>query len=898
MESEQTGRAFSLPLFPEHVRANSPVEFAHDYLYPSPAAHDTVSFGPDDILLTAASDSEDFGPVLADALPSSGQEVRPSAAYSELVDVLSRATEKLSLDWPDEPRESQASKLDERFLSGLNSRPERRKLPFFSDLHQEISRSWKQPFPSRLTNTAAADFTNLVGSVEQGYTAIPVVEDTLASHLSPSLVPSWKSRPLLPFRPLSESPTSQPIRQAWPSIRWLSSKPTRRMSLRRWMKGLVWLQRQSKSWAGPLTWLWEPPSTPHAWGALWRVQWPQSAICGSISLRFVRKRRCSCWMHPSHNLGCLERRLALWWRNFAPLRRSRLILSSSCLGGRGTTPLPPPPPCLESNPYPERSLLAGAAPKLRILPRPRSGEPVAGLFLTNDHADGLTWSGTADLPLRLLRVVPDPRVGMRRASSSLRGETRPQKRICPPKTRSPHSDLSQPPLEVWCAEKVQHQFSSVWQLGDALGLPPLPSVLLPPADNMIRDTIGSLLQRTDPVPAIFQSSASLFIIPNKDARGFPSWWRASLLTGPLDTPSQVCPPQHNTLLPLSHFIHEWERLPGEESPPLRRSSADSSKQCLEGFCATTGTFLPPTERSDRGNTSVGHRTRVFQPLLPCPKEGRRPETHSGSAAPEPFPLQREVQDADDEDDHVSDSRRGLVCHYRPKGCIFPHPGRPATQEVPSVCLWKEGLPIQGPSLRPGLGTENVHEMHGCCTGPLEVAGHLCSELLRRLAHSGPLQGVSESSQRYRSPPHSFSWPQNERQEECSFPLSANCIFGGSLEFRSDAGPFGSCPDIQFYSMSSPLQARPSCLSEYLPLGLLHMRPFLWWMKGLRLHPTIPATRLIRVSRSCFRPLSQCRDPAFLQSRVRMDAIHRRHMITTDASMTGWGIGQESSFPGT
>ncbi len=146
----------------------SPVEFAHDYLYPSPGACDTVSFGLDYILLTAASDSEDFGPALADVLPPSGQEARPSAAYSELMDVLSRATEKLSLDWPDEPRESQASKLDERFLNDPNSRPERRKLPFFSDLHQEISRSWKQPFSSRLTNAAAADLTNLVGSVEQG----------------------------------------------------------------------------------------------------------------------------------------------------------------------------------------------------------------------------------------------------------------------------------------------------------------------------------------------------------------------------------------------------------------------------------------------------------------------------------------------------------------------------------------------------------------------------------------------------------------------------------------------------------------------------------------------------------------------------------------------------------
>ncbi len=98
MESEQTGLAFSLPPSPEHVRANSPVEFVHDYLFPSPRARDTVSFRLDDILLTAASDSEDFGPALADALPPSGQEVRPSAAYSELVDVLSRATEKLALD--------------------------------------------------------------------------------------------------------------------------------------------------------------------------------------------------------------------------------------------------------------------------------------------------------------------------------------------------------------------------------------------------------------------------------------------------------------------------------------------------------------------------------------------------------------------------------------------------------------------------------------------------------------------------------------------------------------------------------------------------------------------------------------------------------------------------------
>ncbi len=57
MESEQTGLAFSLPPSPERARANSPVEFLPDFLFPSPKTRDLVSFGLDDVLHTAASGS-------------------------------------------------------------------------------------------------------------------------------------------------------------------------------------------------------------------------------------------------------------------------------------------------------------------------------------------------------------------------------------------------------------------------------------------------------------------------------------------------------------------------------------------------------------------------------------------------------------------------------------------------------------------------------------------------------------------------------------------------------------------------------------------------------------------------------------------------------------------------
>ncbi|ROI15914.1 hypothetical protein DPX16_21617 [Anabarilius grahami] len=66
MESKQTGLALSLPPSPKHTRWVLPVEFLGDYLCPIPEARETVSFGLDDVIYTAASNSEDFRPASAD----------------------------------------------------------------------------------------------------------------------------------------------------------------------------------------------------------------------------------------------------------------------------------------------------------------------------------------------------------------------------------------------------------------------------------------------------------------------------------------------------------------------------------------------------------------------------------------------------------------------------------------------------------------------------------------------------------------------------------------------------------------------------------------------------------------------------------------------------------------
>ncbi len=86
-----------------------------------------------------------------------------SQQYEELLEVVTRTVAKLNIDWPaDDQTEKQRSKLDERFLRS-KSLPLCRSLPFFPDLHTEVSRSWKKTFSSRLFNPASDYYGNVAG---------------------------------------------------------------------------------------------------------------------------------------------------------------------------------------------------------------------------------------------------------------------------------------------------------------------------------------------------------------------------------------------------------------------------------------------------------------------------------------------------------------------------------------------------------------------------------------------------------------------------------------------------------------------------------------------------------------------------------------------------------------
>lgn len=78
----------------------------------------------------------------------------------------------------------------------------------------------------------------------------------------------------------------------------------------------------------------------------------------------------------------------------------------------------------------------------------------------------------------------------------------------------------------------------------------------------------------------------------------------------------------------------------------------------------------------------------------------------------------------------------------------------------------------------------------------------------------------------------------------------------------------------------------------VPLGRLHMRPFQRWVAGLCLNPSRHRHRNIIVTAECVRALRPWRREAFLTVGVAMGTVTARKVITTDASLRGWGATHE------
>ena len=75
------------------------------------------------------------------------------------------------------------------------------------------------------------------------------------------------------------------------------------------------------------------------------------------------------------------------------------------------------------------------------------------------------------------------------------------------------------------------------------------------------------------------------------------------------------------------------------------------------------------------------------------------------------------------------------------------------------------------------------------------------------------------------------------------------------------------------------------------LGRYYMRPFQRWMIALRI-PSSQGSRMVYVTTACARTLQPWRRAALLSQGVRVGMVSSLKVITTDASLTGWGAVHE------
>ncbi len=114
--------------------------------------------------------------------------------------MLARAAVSIGLE-VNRPPSPEPSWLDDWFLgAGRGSQPRSALVPFFPEVHEELTKSWMAPFMSRSRSSASSILTTLNGGVARGYAGIPQVERAIAVHLCPRNAATWRNRPRLPSK--------------------------------------------------------------------------------------------------------------------------------------------------------------------------------------------------------------------------------------------------------------------------------------------------------------------------------------------------------------------------------------------------------------------------------------------------------------------------------------------------------------------------------------------------------------------------------------------------------------------------------------------------------------------------------------------------------------------------
>ncbi len=206
-------------------------------------------------------------------------------------------------------------------------------------------------------------------------------------------------------------------------------------------------------------------------------------------------------------------------------------------------------------------------------------------------------------------------------------------------------------------------------------------------------------------------------------------------------------PSLSRWLTLAH-VHNSTQLRDsvrQTTSQVQRCSRDLGGS-TEWPCFARGDCCPPGKGCNQAGPSSRDEAGVLQPLLHRTQERWWPSTNPGSASLEPGFTQAPVQDADAQAHYQMHPAPGLVCSDRPEGCFLSSFDPCMTQTVPTVCVRRSGMAVQGPPFRALPVSPCVHEGRRRHPYPVMASGHQGSQLPRRLAYPSPIQRAVGRSQ--------------------------------------------------------------------------------------------------------------------------------------------------------
>lgn len=453
--------------------------------------------------------------------------------------------------------------------------------------------------------------------------------------------------------------------------------------------------------------------------------------------------------------------------------------------------------------------------------------------------------------------------------------------------------------------------------GDTLGFLSSPPTLSLTAGHVLRNVLPFSLEQAGPVT---QTSALAPLIACQDAKGSPARPTLQLHGLQHDTLTQVCHLHCNTPLPLSHFFPEWERLQGVSPWILRTVRFGYTLQ----FCRNPPRFngIFPTVVNSATQASVLQREISSLLLKGAIEEVPAEETEQGfysryflvpkkGGGLRPILDLRRLNFALFRGKFKMLTLKAIISQIRPGDWFVTIDLKDAYFHIQVVRRHRKFLRFAfggrafqykvlpfGLALAPRTFTKCVD----AALAPLRLQG---IRILNYLDDWLILAQSRELVTHHRDTVlrHIQSLGLRLNVEKSVLTPAQHTVFLGvhmdSVRMQARLAPARICSLMTCLARFSlghhvsvgtcrRLLGLMAAASPVLPLGLLHMRPFLWWMKLSGIRPTGSAFRLLRVSGSCSRALSIWRDHLFLQKGVSMGTVFRRQMLTTDASLTGWG----------